>query len=681
MNYRSEIDGLRALAVIPVILFHAGFNAFSGGFVGVDIFFVISGYLITTILLDDIQSGNFSLARFYERRARRILPALFFVVLVTIPFAWVLLPLDQLISFSKSVGAVAMFISNIFFRRDGGYFETVAELKPLLHTWSLAVEEQFYIVFPLFILAFWRFGKRCVFWAVVLTAIISLTIAQIGSSSKPVPNFFLIPSRAWELAIGALAALFLFDKGCIQVGRKARQLISCCGIAFVLIAIFLFGKSTPYPSVYALLPTVGTVLIILFADKETYVGKLLSTSVFVWIGLISYSAYLWHQPVFAFARVAEPSFGEIPRLALFALILCLSFISWKLIETPFRSGNLFGRKFVFAGAITVSVTFVLFGYWSSRALIAVDREVDMARELVKHEAIYASNMNERKFIKSRIEFETILPKIIVLGSSRIMQVGRPTVGAELLNLAVSGSSIEDVVAIWKLASQKFDPDLVLISADPWLFNAASGQRRWRSLETEYYSALSDLNIELEMTKSLEKVKGGIGDNVFAKIYRHVNVSVIAALDDSPEVMDKIRRDGSRVYNLSYANRTNHEIETGALRYVKYAMSPYKHSPIAVEIFERLLHRIHSSRKVVLVLSPYHPKLYQFMASENPQFIQIEQQFRDLSAKLNVPIIGSYDPDKVGCDRSDFYDGMHPKDSCMARVLADVGYHTRLRGMP
>ena len=160
MNYRREIDGLRALAVLPVILFHAGFETFSGGFVGVDVFFVISGYLITTIILAELEQGRFSIVNFYERRARRILPALFLVMLVCIPFAWIWLLPSDMKDFSQSLIAVAIFASNILFWRESGYFDTAAELKPLLHTWSLAVEEQYYVLFPLFLMLFWKLGKR-----------------------------------------------------------------------------------------------------------------------------------------------------------------------------------------------------------------------------------------------------------------------------------------------------------------------------------------------------------------------------------------------------------------------------------------------------------------------------------------------------------------------------------------
>ncbi len=191
MDYRREIDGLRALAVLPAILFHAGFETFSGGFVGVDVFFVISGYLIATIILAELEQDKFSIVNFYERRARRILPALFLVMFVCIPFAWLWLLPSDMKDFSQSLVAVSVFASNILFLRESGYFDTAAELKPLLHTWSLAVEEQYFVIFPLFLMLTWRLGKR---WLLILLATVLVTsfaIAQgVLALKRPQPPFF-----------------------------------------------------------------------------------------------------------------------------------------------------------------------------------------------------------------------------------------------------------------------------------------------------------------------------------------------------------------------------------------------------------------------------------------------------------------------------------------------------------
>ncbi len=199
MEYRREIDGLRAVAVIPVILFHAGFNTFSGGFVGVDVFFVISGYLITSIIVAEKNAGSFTLLNFYERRARRILPALLFVMLACLPFAWLWLPPVDLKYFSESVAAVPLFASNILFWRTTNYFAPPAELIPLLHTWSLAVEEQYYVIFPLFLLVAWRLGKTRIAAFLFFVTIVSLAAAQALSAVKPAATFFLLPMRGWEI--------------------------------------------------------------------------------------------------------------------------------------------------------------------------------------------------------------------------------------------------------------------------------------------------------------------------------------------------------------------------------------------------------------------------------------------------------------------------------------------------
>lgn len=344
MKYRAEVDGLRALAVVPVILFHAGIEHFSGGFVGVDIFFVISGYLITTILIDDLNNNRFSIVDFYERRARRILPALYFVMLSCIPFAWMWMIPSQLVEFSNSLVAVSLFVSNFLFWKESGYFESAAEEKPLLHTWSLAVEEQCYILFPIFLLLAWRYGRERVFWMIVLPAVLSLVLGEYGARKFQAANFYLTPTRAWELFSGSIAAFIVQRRGV-----RKNNVLSVIGLAAIIFSIFAYDESTPFPSVYTLVPVVGVVFLILFADKSTLPAKILSNSLFVGIGLISYSAYLWHQPLFAFARIRSvetPSSNLMLLLSVMSIVL--AFFSWKYIEQPFRSKARFSRVAIFS---------------------------------------------------------------------------------------------------------------------------------------------------------------------------------------------------------------------------------------------------------------------------------------------------------------------------------------------
>ena len=347
MQYRAEIDGLRALAVLPVILFHAGFEWFSGGYVGVDVFFVISGYLITTIIISEMAKDKFSIVNFYERRARRILPALFFVMAVCIPFAWLWLTPNDLKDFGQSLVAVSTFSSNILFWQESGYFNTAAELKPLLHTWSLAVEEQYYILFPIFLMLTWRLGIKWILILLSTVFFISLGIAQWGAYNYPSANFFLLPTRGWELLVGVFAAFYLKYNTHFKT-HVLNQALSLLGFCLIVYSIIAFDETTPFPSLYALVPTIGTGLLILCAVPKTFIHKLLSLKFIVGIGLVSYSAYLWHQPLLAFARYRL--LGDVSDLILIALCitsLVMAWFSWKFVEAPFRDAKVYSRRSIF----------------------------------------------------------------------------------------------------------------------------------------------------------------------------------------------------------------------------------------------------------------------------------------------------------------------------------------------
>lgn len=350
-KYRPEIDGLRAVAVLPVILFHAGSPLFSGGYVGVDVFFVISGFLITSIILDDLENNRFSIVDFYERRARRILPALIVIIAACIPFGWLWMGSEDFAGLAKSAAATALFSSNILFWSESGYFDASAELKPLLHTWSLAVEEQFYIFFPLLLLALVRFRKKVSATPLVLMLLTSLALCEWAAYALPKANYFLLPTRGWELLIGSVAAVYTRGRARAAEGKIA-EILSAAGLALLLSSIFLYNSSTPFPSLYALLPTIGTSLIILFAQQGTLTNKLLASRPLVQIGLISYSAYLWHQPLLAFAR--HRAIGEVSPVVLSVIVVAifpLSYITWRFIENPFRNRAAFSRNFIFSASI------------------------------------------------------------------------------------------------------------------------------------------------------------------------------------------------------------------------------------------------------------------------------------------------------------------------------------------
>ncbi|WP_226624741.1 acyltransferase family protein [Alloyangia pacifica] len=334
MKYRAHIDGLRAFAVIPVVAFHASHSSVPGGFLGVDVFFVISGFLITSLLISDLEAKTYSIADFYERRARRILPALFFVVACTIPAALIFLPPSDLKTFGMSVAATMTFLSNIFFLKEVNYFETHAELNPLLHTWSLAVEEQFYIVYPLILALVIRKAPRFLWHALLAAGLASAVLALWASDTNPKYAFYLFPMRAWELLIGALAALgFKHAEG--LTGTRLLNLLSATGLAAILLSYFFVGEALLSAGLVALPACVGAALVILFTRPGTAVHWLLTRRWIVLIGLISYSAYLWHQPIITFYKHAFPD-DAIGVVVSAIVTFPIAWLTWRFVEQPFR---------------------------------------------------------------------------------------------------------------------------------------------------------------------------------------------------------------------------------------------------------------------------------------------------------------------------------------------------------
>lgn len=335
--YRPDIDGLRAVAVVPVVLFHAGIPGFAGGFVGVDVFLVISGFLITGFLRDDLERGHFSVLRFYERRARRILPALIAVIATTTGVGYFMLMPVQYVDFAQSAIAATVFAANFWFREVAGdYFAPAAEFMPLLHTWSLGIEEQFYIVFPLLL---WLLSRRSRFVVVsTLSAltVLSLALSVLAVRDWPDAAFYSAPLRAWELGLGALLALRARPR---LLSRWPREFAAAAGLAGILAAVILYHGQTPFPGIAALLPCLGAVALIQAGiHGPSLVGRALSWRPVVFVGLISYSLYLWHWPILAFLRVRLGQVELPPAVAATAIVasLGLAVLSWAYIEMPFR---------------------------------------------------------------------------------------------------------------------------------------------------------------------------------------------------------------------------------------------------------------------------------------------------------------------------------------------------------
>lgn len=334
LKYRADIDGLRALAVLPVILFHAGASWLPGGFVGVDIFFVISGYLISSIILREVQAGQFSFIRFYERRIRRIIPALLVMLLVTVSVFQVISLPDQAVGVSESGIAALLSLSNFYFWGESGYFSPTAEFMPLLHTWSLAVEEQFYLVFPIILIALCKLRipiKGCL----IVGTIAAFTASLWLSVNKPSVAYYLLPARAWELAIGAVLATGAIPRVKSELFKESLPML---GIGLILFSIFFIRSDMVFPGWVALIPCLGAALVI-HSDGSSWIArKVLMYRPVVFVGLLSYSLYLWHWPVLAALRVSTANIHLQFELAVAAIAatFVLAWLSWRFVEQPFR---------------------------------------------------------------------------------------------------------------------------------------------------------------------------------------------------------------------------------------------------------------------------------------------------------------------------------------------------------
>ena len=362
LNHTNHITGLRALAILPVIAFHTNPTLFSNGYLGVDIFFVISGYLISKTLIDNYKTGNFNNVRnFYFKRARRTLPALIFVVLITLPlFLYTLQPIE-LVDYGQSLITTPLFLTNFLFGTENTYWGTLSELKPLLHIWSLSIEWQFYLIFP-FIL-FFKEKKKIVLIIFIITSLISIFInfnnfhLNLFEHILRFDHFFLSTNRIWEFLAGAL--LFLYKNNSYKICYN--NIISSLGIIILIFCFTFFDRNLKHPGIFTFLPVLGTILIIKFSKERTLANYILNNSVLIHIGTISYSLYLWHQPLLAYFKNIHNNYisYEYQFLAIF-LSYCLSVFSFKFIEKKFYNKKILKNNlfliFISSGMILIIIS-------------------------------------------------------------------------------------------------------------------------------------------------------------------------------------------------------------------------------------------------------------------------------------------------------------------------------------
>jgi peptidoglycan/LPS O-acetylase OafA/YrhL/transcriptional regulator NrdR family protein len=422
LNYRADIDGLRAIAVLSVIIYHArfSFNDYSfmpGGYLGVDVFFVISGYLITSILYQNINSTlNFFLFDFYIRRIRRIFPALIFLLTIITIFSSFIFHNFFLETYSKSAISTLFFVSNLFFWSTGEEYAAFSSLyHPLLHTWSLAVEEQFYLIFPLFIFFTHKFFKKKTIYIVFLTFLISIVGSQIYGKTYASFNFYSLPSRYWEIALGSLIAIINVE---FKFERKASFLInSNLGLILILFSFFYYNDNFFHPQIDTSLAVIGTSLIIYSNFKSSVAYKILTSKILVFIGLISYSLYLWHYSIFSIARYISPdemSFQN--KILLIVITFIMSIFSYYYIEQPFRNSKKISKKSLIKIVITTYcvLIFLLFNYLSLGGFVKEKRFLNIENNNEKLRKVWMSQINKNKYT---VFEESIKKKILIIGNS------------------------------------------------------------------------------------------------------------------------------------------------------------------------------------------------------------------------------------------------------------------------
>jgi peptidoglycan/LPS O-acetylase OafA/YrhL len=462
ISYRPEVDGLRALAVIGVVLYHYRLG-FSGGFVGVDVFFVISGYLITSIILKDLESGAFTMPRFWVRRIRRILPAVTFLILSLLAIGSFVLEPQGLVALAKSTIAQSAMASNVYFwRTTSGYFSEGVDVLPLLHTWSLAVEEQFYLLFPV---GMWLIYTR---WKKSLPAIIacfgalSLALCVLGMHRFERACFYLLPTRAWELMAGALIAI---AGGRLSTGKGLGEALSWLGLAMIAAAMRFYSDSTPFPGFAAVLPVAGTAFLIIGTNnKRVIITRLLSLKPVVAVGLISYSLYLWHWPLLVLARLVLIDVTLAVRIGLIVASMIIAYFSWRFVEKPFRERRLLKKPssaFVFGLACVASMLICAEGIIALRGIPTrfSAREAQLLADASwKGEEYEIRGENGIVIGARKGEDSAAAPDFAVLGDSHAMPMGAQLDSRAksfgLNGIAFIRSGVAPISGLWKLTDDE-----------------------------------------------------------------------------------------------------------------------------------------------------------------------------------------------------------------------------------
>ena len=676
-SYFSELDGLRGVAVILVVLYHLDLPGFEGGWLGVDAFFVISGFLITGIIVSEIGSGHFHYGRFLLKRAQRLLPALALMTVVTSLIAWSTFSAAQLSRFGDSVVGVAGYFSNFTFMLDDSYFEQSVATTPLLHTWSLAVEEQFYIIFPLVLVTTFAFKKDWIRPVLILLTALSLGAWLYIRQFEVSPtlsdwSFYLLPTRAWEFGVGALVALVFGATGPPGFSAHQAKLGAGAGGA-LLVGALVMGGRWPDQGIPSVLMAVALMLLISFS-RGTGIGRLLSSRLLAGVGALSYGIYLWHFPLIAFAKIlsADEKLSAGSAVLVVLATLAAALVSLKFVENPIRLSTL-----RWSWAISMVMIFIVslasLGLFTRSVNDSNVTEIQAAGVLAEKPWVYFSDLDERIFQVSRLAIG-VPPSVttVVVGSSRMMQVSSEVAGEPVLNLSVSGASLEDLHALGMGGLRVTGAKRILIGVDPWTLHPDSGQSRWTSIRAEYefWAGILDEGKDFAAVNISDLPSQQIDEPLASRLYRLVAMPMPVPENADPELIAKKAQDGSHIYDVGRVALTESEKVDGFPGIASYSnMEEFVAGEREISGLQSLTQYLHNNDvEVVLVLPPYHPGVFSELSGTYPEYAEAESKLREIAADTGVALLGSFDPKKVSCSGSEFYDGFHPKESCMKTLL-------------
>jgi peptidoglycan/LPS O-acetylase OafA/YrhL len=607
MQYRAEIDGLRAIAVLAVIISHAKLFGYTGGFVGVDMFFVLSGFLITNHFVTELNSQSTTkrelLIMFWEKRIRRIFPALYFTLFCCVLASWILLLPSDRLAFIQSLLATLTFTNNALAATQNGYFDNITELKPLIHTWSLAIEEQYYLIFPLFILSIFVLHQRFVnndnfltnaLLCIISSLILSLAVSQYYLLEDANKAYFLTGSRAFELLIGSATALLAMRYN-VSKHRILNQILALIGALMVGYALFSFHNNTPFPSFNALIPTIGTALMLFYIQKNTITHKLLSLAPMVFIGKISYSAYLLHQPIFAFMRhFSLKQVNEIEWVLAIIVVLIAAAFSWRYVEQPFRNVQKYSRKQIFSLALIGGILLCAIGYvdYKSKGTLFIDDKTVQIVEDFNHRTRINHGLHsdcEAEFTLSKNCRTGENPQVLLWGDSFAMHLADmlktalPNIQFQQNTISVCGPvlgfAISDKKHKWSWAEKCIKNNDKVFA---WL----------KQNKSVRYVVLSSIFVQYVTGSSLWKRDGTISAaNEVAEQAIMDTLSKIKDLGVTPIIISPTPQDLSHIANC-LLKATNRKIPLSKCNIVK---SDYLD---ASEEINKLLHKIDKKYEVI-----------------------------------------------------------------------------------